>query len=61
MKAVGRCDIGKRSVVRTYERDLSGNDDGLVTLVEGKEFGAFWTRDEYLDGRKALVDALGDF
>ena len=52
-------DVGKRKVLRTYLRDPIGNDDDIVIIVEGNEFGAFWTRDEYLDGRKALIEALG--
>ena len=52
-------DIGKRKVLRTYVRDPAGNEDDVVIIVDGKEFGAFWTRDEYLDGRKALIEALG--
>ena len=52
-------DVGMRKVVRTYVRDPIGIDDDVVIIVEGKEFGAFWTREEYLDGRKALIEALG--
>lgn len=53
-------DIGERRVVRTYVRnpDLGGNE--IVILIEGKEFGSFWTRDEYLAGRQTLQDALAE-
>ena len=51
--------IGSRRVIRTYVRDPIVDDEETVILVDGKEFGAFWTRGEYLDGRKALIEALG--
>lgn len=50
-------DIGRRKVVKKYNRDIS--DDEVVILIDGNEFGAFWTRDEYLSGRRALIEALG--
>lgn len=56
MKKMESSNIGERRVVRTYPRDSS--DDEVVILIEGSEFGAFWTRDEYLSGRRALIDAL---
>lgn len=58
-KASQKEDIGKRKVIRTYARDLIGNSDDVVILIEGSEFGSFWTRREYLAGRKALIEALG--
>jgi len=58
-KAATAEDLGKRKVIRSYVRDPAGGDGDVVILVEGREFGAFWTRDEYLDGRRALIEALG--
>ena len=58
-KAASQERIGKRKVVKTYERDPASFDGEIVILVEGSEFGSFWTREEYLDGRKALIEALG--
>ena len=43
------CDIGRRKIIRE-----------TVILVEGNEFGAFWTREEYLFGKQSLLAALGD-
>jgi len=51
-------DIGERRVVRTYVRNPDLGGDEIVILIEGKEFGSFWTRDEYLAGRQTLQDAL---
>lgn len=52
-----KCCIGDRSVVEAYERD-SGVEHERVIIVEGREFGAFWTREEYLRGRRAFRAAL---
>lgn len=57
-KFIGSEDIGNRNVIKTYERDISDEDE-VVILIDGNEFGAFWTRDEYLSGRQALIEALG--
>lgn len=53
-------DIGERRVVRTYVRNPDLGGDEIVILIEGKEFGSFWTRDEYLAGRQTLQDALAE-
>ena len=47
-------DIGRRKVLRTYVRNPDDGGDEVVILVEGKEFGAFWTREEYLAGMLEL-------
>ena len=52
-------EIGGRKVLRTYDRGYDPNADEVVIIVEGREFGVFWTRDEYLSGRQMLIDALG--
>ena len=54
------CDIGQRTIVRQYVRDAACDVDETVILVDGKEFGAFWTREEYLAGKQSLLAALGD-
>lgn len=54
------CDIGQRTIVRQYVRDAACDGDETVILVEGNEFGAFWTREEYLAGKQSLLAALGD-
>lgn len=51
------CDIGQRTVVRQYVRDAVCGVDETVILVAGNEFGAFWTREEYLVGKEALRSA----
>ena len=48
------CDIGQRTIVRQYVRDAVCGGDETVILVSGNEFGAFWTREEYLVGKEAL-------
>lgn len=53
-------DIGERRVVKTYVRNPDLGRDEIVILIEGKEFGSFWTRDEYLAGRQTLQDALAE-
>ena len=53
-------DIGERRVVRTYVRNPDLGGDEIVILIEGKEFGSFWTREEYLAGRQTLQDALAE-
>ena len=50
-------DIGERRVLKTYLRSPDYCDD-VVIIVSGREFGAFWTRDEYLAGRKILESAM---
>ena len=54
------CDIGQRTIVRQYVRDAACDVDETVILVDGKEFGAFWTREEYLAGKQSLLYALWD-
>ena len=60
VRHVSRQDIGCRKVVKTYVRSLATLDspEEVVILIEGNEFGAFWTRDEYLSGRKALEASI---
>lgn len=45
--------LGCRKVIKSYEHDMCGI--GVVILIEGDEFGMFWTRDEYLSERKRLL------
>ena len=54
------CDIGRRMIIREYVRDGSCGNGETVILVEGNEFGAFWTREEYLAGKQSLLAALGN-
>jgi hypothetical protein len=60
VRNVERQDIGCRNVVKTYVRNRATIDspEEVVILIEGSEFGAFWTRDEYLSGRKALEASI---
>ena len=51
-------DIGSRKVVRTYVRNDDGSDDEVVIIVEGREFGSFWTREESLAARRVLESIL---
>lgn len=53
-------DIGRRKVLKTYVRNPDYGDDEIVILVEGKEFGAFWTREEYLAGMRELSASMGN-
>lgn len=50
-------DIGCRSVSKVYKRNMFGNEDTVI-LIHGREFGAYWTRAEYLAGRQALCAEL---
>ena len=50
--------IGKRKVIKSYDRYPEYRCDERVIIVDGREFGSFWARDEYLAGRKALVAAI---
>ena len=47
--------LGKRKVIKTYKHHVC---DSTVILVSGREFGAFWTREEYLKERKKLLEML---
>lgn len=47
-------DMGSRRIVRKYIRDAV-NGKETVFIVEGSEMGAFWTRGEYLVGKKTLM------
>lgn len=60
IKRAEKVDIGSRRVVKTYVRNEATLDtpEEVVVLVEGSEFGAFWTREEYLAGRRTLEAAL---
>lgn len=42
--------IGDRKVLKVYPRE-SGERHEAIVIVEGKEFGGFWSREEYLAGR----------
>ena len=44
-------------MAEVYVRE-SGEEGELVIIVEGREFGAFWTRAEYIEGRDAFRKAL---
>ena len=48
--------LGCRKVIKSYEHDMFGS--GVVILIEGDEFGMFWTRGEYLSERKRLLSYL---
>ena len=60
VRHVSRQDIGRRKVVKTYVRNHATKEspEEMVILIEGDAFGAFWTRDEYLSGRKALEASI---
>lgn len=45
--------VGDRHVTEIYNRG-----DGVVILVEGGGFGAFWTRNEYLAGKDIFLKAI---
>ena len=53
----GEPKIADRRVVKVYPRD-SGRRGEVVILLEGRGFGMFWTRREYLAGRGVLQKAL---
>ena len=53
----GEARISDRRVVKVYPRD-SGCGGEVVILLEGRDFGMFWTRSEYLAGRSVLQEAL---
>lgn len=48
--------LGERKVKKVYNHDMA--DDGVVVIIEGKEFGMFWTREEYLVQKKLLLEAI---
>ena len=48
--------LGRRKVIETYKHDMCGG--GKVILIEGKEFGMFWTRHEYLAERERLLKTI---
>lgn len=56
-RSLGSEDVGARNVIKTYGRNAAGKDETVI-IVEGGEFGAFWTREEYLRGKAALREAL---
>lgn len=45
--------VGDRRVTEVY-----GRGDGVVIIVEGGGFGAFWTRNEYLAGKDVFLKAI---
>lgn len=49
--------VADRRVVKVYPRD-SGEKGEVVILLEGRGFGMFWTRREYLAGRDVLQKAI---
>lgn len=50
--------LGKRKVLKVYDHDMCGGETCII--IEGREFGMFWTRSEYLAQKKILVKALED-
>ena len=48
--------LGQRAVKYVYGHDVA--NDGIVIIIEGKEFGMFWTREEYLAQKKILLAAI---
>ena len=48
--------LGQRRVIKSYEHDMFGS--GMVILIEGGEFGMFWTRNEYVAERKKLLEEI---
>ena len=51
-------EVGNRDVRDVFAPISAPRSESVVILVSGKEFGMFWTRDEYLSGRKALLEEL---
>lgn len=51
-------DVGKREVVDSFSRISAYDGCDVAIIIAGREFGVFWTRDEYLAGKKALLDEL---
>lgn len=49
--------IAERDVISTYDRD-SGRMGEVVIILDGEEFGMFWTRNEYLVGKDVFKRAL---
>ena len=48
--------LGRRKVISCYKHDMCGG--GTVIIIEGKEFGMFWTRLEYLAERERLLKTI---
>lgn len=48
--------MGGRKVLKKYYRDTAEGKEAVI-IVEGSEMGAFWTRGEYLAGKKLLLKA----
>lgn len=48
--------LGSRKVLNSYAHDMCGG--GEVIIVEGNEFGAFWTRREYVAERERLLKTI---
>lgn len=46
--------LGSRKVKKVYDHEI---DKGKTIIIEGKEFGMFWTRQEYL-GQKMALEAF---
>lgn len=51
-------DVGKREVVESFRRISAYDGCEVAIIIAGREFGVFWTRDEYLEGKKAILDEL---
>lgn len=51
--------LAQRLVKQVYDHDMCGG--GTCIIIDGKEFGMFWTREEYLVQKKALMSALNNF
>ena len=50
--------IGTRMVKKVYPRGDAGT--GTIIIVEGREFGWFWSREEYLKGKKKYLAHMRD-
>ena len=51
--------LGKRKVLKVYPHDIY--DGSTIIIIEGKEFGMFWSRDEYLVQKEALQKEAQEF
>lgn len=47
--------LGNRKVKKVYDHDKDGSK---TIIIEGREFGMFWTRQECLVQKRALEDAI---
>lgn len=60
LKRIKRIDIRNRKVVKTYVRSHAMIDSAeeIIILIDGVELGAFWTRSEYLSGKRVLEASI---